>query len=134
MERVHLFLAVTNRQVALPGACTSKNDWTLPGDWEVQRIFGRLLVFVVYDQDTDDKTLEKDDAGKIRNTEAPVSAVFTRHGEIADPACPLHLCSVDGTVQVLLGDEVLPFAGLADAWTAPLIDLTEVLTPPTPKE
>lgn len=131
-ERVHLFLAISNVQVALPGACTKNNDWTLPGDWTAEEILEKLLVYVVYDQHTADKILERDDAGEVRISDVPVSVVFTCHGEIAQKKCPLHQCSVDGAVKVHLAHAILPFVGLADACTGPLMDLTEVHTPPSP--
>ena len=44
-------------------------------------------------------------------TQAPVSAVLSSSGKIADQHCALAYCLQEGKVQVYLGYEVLPYRG-----------------------
>ena len=130
-QRVKLRLAVSGQSAALTGACTAQNGWTIRGDWQVKQLLGQSLCFLT-DVSTGDATrLARDANGELVLTES-VSAVLTPNGEVADPHCELGWLQEEGTVNVLLGEKVLRFQGLADAVTVECANLEEVSTPPTP--
>ena len=130
-QRVKLRLAVSGQSAALTGACTAQNGWTIRGDWQVETLPGQKLCFLT-DVSTGDATrLARDANGELVLTES-VSAVLTPNGEVADPHCELRWLQEEGIVNVLLGEKVLRFQGLADAVTVECANLEEVSTPPTP--
>ena len=95
------------------------NGWSFPKDvFEVKNLKGTYVCVIGHNN-----TLEGE---KLK-----VSAVLTRGNEIAPDTYPLSDVDKDGWVEVLLGDEILPFRGL-ECVQPKVADLSGIRTPSTP--
>ena len=127
--RVSLQLAASGRRVCLPGSSTAANGWTVPAHCLVQNVTAPQQLLHLERQPNGSYAICRDDEGEAVFTQ-PVSGVLTPAGDIADPKCPLLHCAKEGVVQVLIGEEIVPFAvSCADV---PCADVDGISTPSTP--
>ena len=141
-DRVSLELACSGSKVAYPGACTYENGWTLPDEWTVRQLVGHgYLIYLAWEElpqpagfmSKSGLDFKRNQKGELKLTDAPVSAVLTESGEIADGPCMLkYCCNSERVVKLLIGQEPVKFQGLSWAKDFPLADLDGVQTPPTP--
>ena len=140
-NRVSLELACSGSKVSFPGPCTYENGWTLPDEWTVRQLVGHG--YLIYLEELPQPAgwmslagldLKRNQKGELELTDAPVSAVLTESGEIADGSCMLKYCcnSEERVVKLLIGKEPVKFQDLSWAKDFPLADLDGVQTPPTP--
>ena len=117
--RLQLRNALSGKLLCFPGPATASNGWTLPrhtfnvADLQGQQVF-RIQ---------EDNTVDRDPV--------MISAALTPSKEVAPRSFQLSDVAQDNIVEVLMGEQILPFTGLA-CTEKPCTDVSGVSTPPTP--
>ena len=118
--RLRIRNKVTGNSLCFPGPATVANGWSFPRHtFSVGDLNGKYVGIIDHNNTTDSKNVLK------------VCAVLTRSDEIAPDTYPLSDVDKNGWVEVLLGNEVLPFTGLKCVQVKKA-DVSGIETPPTP--
>ena len=124
--RARIVNSINGKYLCFPGPATKENEWTVPvGKFNVVNLLGTHVIPI--HEVTGE--LERDEAGSLILQK--IAAVLTAKGEIAPPWSCLDVCVREGSVSVLIGEEILESSG-AECEDQPCAEVDNIPTPPTP--
>ena len=132
-SRLRIHCLLTGERLAITGPATKANGWTVPRDlFDVADLQGMMVAHV----DTNEQGEEVLRRDPLDPTQLAMSkiigVIYATTQELAPASFPLHACAdSNAQVNVVLGNEVLPFLGMR-ASDKPCAQIDEVATPPTP--
>ena len=133
LRRLSIHNVLTGERLAITGPATKDNGWTVPLDlFDVADLQGMMVAHVEVNEQGEE-VLRRDPSDPTQLALSKISGViYATTQELAPASFPLHACADSSAqVNVMLGNEVLPFLGMR-ASDKPCAQVNEVATPPTP--